>query len=74
MENFFVFFRQFFRYRKTSAVISKPGLREGFTPIDINMVPGKGTDVDGKLLQPSAFELSMQSSIDGRFFFFVFVS
>ena len=43
--------------------MSIPGLREGFEPIDINMVPGKGTDVDGSLIEPTAFELSLTAGI-----------
>ena len=38
-------------------------LKEGFTPMTIELVAGKGTDADGSLIEGNAFELSMSARV-----------
>ena len=35
-------------------------LKEGFTPMTIELMAGKGTDSDGNLIEGTAFEMSMK--------------
>ena len=34
-------------------------LKDGFQPLEIDLDPGAGTDLDGNLIEPSAFEISL---------------
>lgn len=36
-------------------------LKAGLPPLDMNLVAGKGTDLNGDLLEPSSFELSLET-------------
>ena len=40
------------------------GIKGGFVPLEMNLVAGKGTDLDGNLIEPSSFEVSMQEQVD----------
>ena len=39
-------------------------LKEEFTPIEMNLVAGKGSDLNGNLIEPSSFEISMNEIAD----------
>ena len=36
-------------------------IKAGLPPLDMNLVAGKGTDLNGDLLEPSSFELSLET-------------
>ena len=36
-------------------------IKAGLPPLDMNLVAGKGTDLNGDFLEPSSFELSLQT-------------